>query len=243
VLLLAGTVALFIAVRRDRPTSGRVASANVLTGSELDLDRFGWVNSLTGRGLMTGELMCSQPTRVRLDLVLVQRAGERKLERSTSRLLECDGAERLLISVRGPFAEGLVGFDATARFEGDEDVIMQRSNSVTLRSCTIIGTLGHDELSGTRGDDDICGMSGDDVLLGGDGDDELRGSDGEDILKGEDGKDLLTGSFDKDGLSGGRGTDRLYGDGGVDRLNGGSQHDHCSGGKGFDRLVSCEVEG
>jgi class 3 adenylate cyclase len=240
--LLAVAAALFIAARRDQPAGERVASADVLLGPGLEFDRFAWLNSLTGRGLLTGTVACAQATRLRLDVDLVQTSHGSTLERSTSRVLECDGMERFLISVSGPFEMGAVGYDATVRSALDETVIDQRSNSVTLRSCTIIGTLDDDELSGTRHNDRICGMTGDDVIVGGVGRDELRGSDGDDVIRGEDGKDLLTGGDGKDALSGGRGHDRLHGDRGVDRLRGGLRQDVCSGGSGFDQVLSCEVE-
>ena len=119
--------------------------------------------------------------------------------------------------------------------------------------CTVVGTVGDDELSGTGGDDVVCGRGGNDVLRGGDGDDtldggpgadtvdggagtdELLGGDGADRLTGALGPDLLRGGPANDTLDGGDGHDRLFGEDHDDLLDGGPDADVVDGGSGDNR--------
>jgi hypothetical protein len=80
---------------------------------------------------------------------------------------------------------------------------------VLSAACTVLGTMGPDELRGTSGDDVICGFAGDDLLVGDAGDDELVGGEGDDVLTGGDGDDRLIGGAGTDCLYGGDGTDDI----------------------------------
>jgi hypothetical protein len=70
--------------------------------------------------------------------------------------------------------------------------------SVTITTCTIVGTAGNDHLGGTSGADEICGLGGND---------RLNGLDGADTLYGNGGNDTLIGGPGNDSLDGGAGTD------------------------------------
>ncbi len=113
------------------------------------------------------------------------------------------------------------------------------------KACTIVGTLGPDNLVGTEGDDIICGLSGNDIIYGnggndlicgGRGADEIYGGEGHDVLVGNLGRDQLFGGPDNDTMFGNRGHDELYGQDGDDFLQGGLGNDMLDGGNDNDEL-------
>ena len=101
---------------------------------------------------------------------------------------------------------------------------------------TISGAAGNDQISGGDGDDVLNGDTGNDVLFGELGADTLNGGDGDDVLSGGEGMDALTGGDGNDTLSGGEDRDFLSGDAGNDFLDGGAGDDQLMGGDGNDQL-------
>jgi uncharacterized delta-60 repeat protein len=117
--------------------------------------------------------------------------------------------------------------------------------------CTIVGTMGADQILGTRDDDVVCSLSGNDVVDSKIGNDIVFGGYGVDLVLGMGGDDDLRGGPDADALYGGNGADRLSGDAGGDllvaidavnandSLDGGDGADTCKSDKG-DVRTSCE---
>jgi Ca2+-binding RTX toxin-like protein len=112
--------------------------------------------------------------------------------------------------------------------------------------CTIVGTVGNDNLIGTSGKDVICGLGGDDlieagtgndVIFGGAGNDKISGGDGNDKIYGEAGNDSLVGGNQADVIDGGFGKDQLFGGNGNDTLNGLGQDDFIFGEAGNDKIT------
>jgi hypothetical protein len=199
-----------------------------------------WVNAISGQATVTGEVTCTEPADVVVQLVLTQRRDEGVRRGFGSTQLHCEGTERWLLQVGGSFRKGDAGVDALAYWNLDPNVRASSSLIVALRSCTIIGSLGDDIINGSNRNDKICSLAGNDILRGRDGDDQLRGHDGDDVIMGGSGNDLLTGGFGNDVLEGASGRDTLYGDAGNDRLVGGRGKDRCTGGSGRDSVRSCE---
>lgn len=202
----------------------------------------GWVNAGTGRATITGEVVCSEPAMLSVELELVQQRPGNDRRGYGYLQVDCEGAERWLVSVPGEFEAGDAGIDATVYWNLDPSVRANSSLVLTLRSCTVIGTLDDDVMNGSDRNDKICSLAGDDVINGRGGNDQLRGHDGNDTATGGAGSDLLTGGFGTDDYEGGSGKDTLYGDAGPDRLHGGRGSDRCIGGAGADRLTSCEAK-
>jgi class 3 adenylate cyclase len=202
---------------------------------DLVVDDRGWINSSTGRAVITGSLTCTRPARVVVTVNLVQ--GELASPEETS--VHCTDEETWQVTVPGPFVAGELGIDAEARSSGFGVSSLPVSTSLETRSCTRLGTPGADNsFKGTTGDDALCGLSGNDRIFGGPGNDELRAYDGHDVVRGEEGNDLLTGGLGADLLVGGPGSDRLLGDSGRDRLKGGPGADTCVDDPD-DRVVAC----
>lgn len=101
---------------------------------------------------------------------------------------------------------------------------------------TISGAAGNDQISGGEGDDVLNGDAGNDTLFGELGADTLNGGDGDDVLSGGDGMDALAGGAGNDTLLGGEGQDFLAGDAGEDFLDAGAGDDQLVGGEGNDQL-------
>ncbi|WP_240127038.1 calcium-binding protein [Thermomonas alba] len=101
---------------------------------------------------------------------------------------------------------------------------------------TISGAAGNDQISGGEGDDVLNGDAGNDTLFGELGADTLNGGDGDDVLSGGDGMDALAGGAGNDTLLGGEGQDFLAGDAGDDFLDAGAGDDQLVGGEGNDQL-------
>lgn len=216
----------------------REAPADLLL--DVVVDDFGWTNAISGRTGITGEITCSQESTVTLDWRLTQRQGARTVEGYGYEEIECDGNERFLDFADGSFKQGQAGVDleATVPDPAVEGEVV--SKTITLRSCTQIGTLGADNLQGSASRDLLCGLAGNDILDGDKNNDVLRAFDGNDVGRGRRGDDLLTGGYGRDRLSGDRGKDTLYGDAGRDVLDGGPGFDVCYGGGGRDVFRSCE---
>ncbi len=115
-----------------------------------------------------------------------------------------------------------------------------------VKSWTINGKGGNDNLTGSIQDDSIFGGSGNDFLSGRDGDDFLSGGPGDDRLFGFDDNDELYGGPGNDTLAAGFGDNYVSGGSGNDTittrsqngdiLEGGSGDDHISGAFGNDEL-------
>lgn len=208
----------------------------------VSLEENGWANAITGRTTITGEITCSRPTEIGLELELVQKRDGKTYRGYGSRRLDCDGTERWLATARGDFKEGLAGVDVTAYSRGDYEARATASQSLKLRACTMIGTLDDDVIRGTERSDTICSISGDDVVYGNGGNDQIRAYDGNDQLIGGAGNDILNGGYGKDRLRGEAGADLLYGDQDPDNLNGGGARDTCYGGAARDKFTSCEKQ-
>jgi Ca2+-binding RTX toxin-like protein len=202
----------------------------------VSVDDKAWVNAGTGRATVTGELTCSEPATVAIELSI----GQGNRDGSGYLPVDCDGNERWLLQAFGRFNAGRAGIDVTAYWTDDDSVRATASLVANLRACTIIGSLGDDSISGSSRNDKICSLAGDDTLRGKGGNDQLRGHDGDDVAIGGPGDDLLTGGYGLDELRAGRGDDALYGDAGADTLSGGPGKDKCIGGPGRDVLRSCE---
>jgi class 3 adenylate cyclase len=202
---------------------------------DLDVDDRGWINSSTGRALITGVLTCTRPARVVVTVNLVQD----EVESSEETPFHCTDKEAWQVTVEGPFVAGDLGIDAEARSSGLARVSASPiSTSLEMRNCTRLGTPGSDTFQGTAGDDALCGLPGNDYISGGPGNDELRAYYGRDVVRGEEGNDFLTGGPGADRLVGGPGNDRLLGDSGRDRLKGGPGADTCVDDP-HDRVVAC----
>ncbi|WP_333841472.1 calcium-binding protein [Pelomicrobium sp.] len=77
-----------------------------------------------------------------------------------------------------------------------------------IKSRSLLGEAGNDELRGFNGRDDLIeGGAGNDKLMGLSGHDTLAGGEGNDELLGGDGNDLLVGGAGNDWLEGGAGAD------------------------------------
>lgn len=119
-------------------------------------------------------------------------------------------------------------------------------NQTIIKTLTLSGTDGDDNLmafaegshiDGGGGNDSLEGSLGDDYLDGGEGNDWLTGWEGNDMLAGGAGDDELSGWEGNDILYGGAGDDQLYGDDGNDTLAGGEGNDTLSGGTGSDTYL------
>jgi hypothetical protein len=120
------------------------------------------------------------------------------------------------------------------------------AQSHPIRSLTLDGRAGNDELTGGfggdllvggAGNDHLDGRAGGDRLAGGAGDDRLSGNDGADAAAGGDGSDFLGGGDGRDELDAGAGQDTAAGGAGADGIVGGRDVDELFGGDGFDLLV------
>jgi len=115
-----------------------------------------------------------------------------------------------------------------------------RINAAAAVSCTIVGTIGDDDLDGTLGDDVICALAANDTIRGLGGNDKVFAGPGHDVVRGS-GRDTLIGGAGKDQLFGNAGRDRLMGKDGVkgnDYLNGGKGRDRCAADK-RDTIGDC----
>ncbi|MBG9388551.1 calcium-binding protein [Caenimonas aquaedulcis] len=91
-----------------------------------------------------------------------------------------------------------------------------------IKSKSMSGTAGNDNLQGTAGADEMWGESGNDLIGGSAGNDTLHGGDGSDNLDGSLNDDLLFGDAGNDTLQGGPGNDTMDGGAGNDVLAGAS---------------------
>lgn len=105
-----------------------------------------------------------------------------------------------------------------------------------VKSVSIAGNGGNDDITGTAFADSIRGNSGNDRISGGLGNDAVRGDEGTDLLYGESGDDNLDGGVGNDYLSGGIGNDTEHGGTGNDRLDGGRNNDDLYGDDGRDTV-------
>ena len=207
----------------------------------VSVEENGWANAITGRTTVTGEITCSRPTEMGLELMLVQKRDGKTYRGYGSKRIDCDGTEQWLATVPGDFEEGFAGIDVTVYSRGDYEARGSASQTLKLRACTLIGTLDDDVIRGTERSDTICSISGDDVVYGNGGNDQIRAYDGNDQLIGGPGNDILNGGYGKDRLRGEAGADTLFGDQDQDNLNGGGSRDTCTGGAARDKFVSCET--
>jgi hypothetical protein len=125
-------------------------------------------------------------------------------------------------------------------------MLVVETGSADTRECTIVGTIGDDQLIGTEDADLICGLGGNDVIdsLGGDdtisgdgGDDTIYAGSGADTVDGGAGADTVEGGVDDDLVLGADGNDVLLGGDGDDRLAGEAGDDVVDGGLGADILT------
>jgi hypothetical protein len=212
-------------------------------GNELTLsfDTQTWVNSLSGRVVITGTLECPSVQQGAHIEVNVTQPDEPHDHYGWGFVnVECDeAAVRWLIQVDGnEFEAGPAAVEGTASYE-IEPTDPERSDTTSLVLCSRIGTLEDDKLVGTNGNDKICGLDGDDEITGRGGNDLIRGADGDDNLVGASGDDVLFGGYGRDRMYGSNGNDKLSGNQNNDYLGGGSGKDTCKGGGGRDRMVSC----
>ena len=76
--------------------------------------------------------------------------------------------------------------------------------------CTLIGTVGDDQLVGTSGDDVICGLDGDDLIVGLGGDDLMCAGPGNDIVFGGEGNNIVEGDQGDDSIYSSSETDIIF---------------------------------
>jgi Ca2+-binding RTX toxin-like protein len=208
------------------------------------VDDFAWVNVISGRAIITGELACSLNADITLNWTLSQRHDGGTTQAFGDAVVACDGSTRWLdgASYGGGFRNGPAAIDLDATVPDDPAIPSAAvSKTLVVRTCTHIGTLGNDAITGRGSRDRICALAGNDVVEGALGNDTLRAFDGNDVGRGGRGNDLLTGGYGVDRLSGQRGTDTLFGDAGRDVLVGGGGKDVCDGGPGRDVFRGCET--
>ncbi|MFN2527011.1 MAG: calcium-binding protein [Actinomycetota bacterium] len=209
----------------------------------LSYDPTEWVNSISGRPVITGTLDCStQQSGVIVQIEVTQRVQGKQIRGSGSTQVDCSGPTRWLIDVstrdNAHFTWGRVGIDGEA-FEHRQGAETHRSDTALLVPCSRIGTLRDDQLKGTPDRDQVCGLDGNDRISGRGGDDTIRGGYGDDTLVAHDGNDVLFGGDGADEMFGSAGNDKLDGAEGDDVMNGGAGNDRCFGGPGNNRSVSC----
>lgn len=209
----------------------------------LSFDPTEWVNSVSGRPLITGTVDCSTPSQgIFVEVEVTQRRDGKQIRGYGGAQIDCSGPTRWLIDVHtrddAPFSWGKVGIDGYA-YEQNQGVETHRSDTALLVPCSRIGTLQDDELKGTPGDDQVCGLDGNDSILARGGHDTLRGGYGDDKLMALGGNDVLYGGDGADEMYGSSGNDKLDGGDGDDLMDGGSGQDRCFGGSGSNRSVSC----
>ncbi|MFN3629273.1 MAG: calcium-binding protein, partial [Casimicrobiaceae bacterium] len=101
-------------------------------------------------------------------------------------------------------------FNESNRYAVEEIVFADGTvwDAEAIKSRSLLGEAGNDELRGFNGRDDLIeGGAGNDKLMGLSGNDTLVGGDGNDELLGGDGNDLLVGVAGNDWLEGGLGSD------------------------------------
>ncbi len=91
-------------------------------------------------------------------------------------------------------ASGYVANTASASGPGQ----LPGSASLTVTSCSLMGTTSSNTLTGTDGNDVICGLAGNDVISGLGGDDILLGGTGNDSIRPGSGADRVDGEANTD---------------------------------------------
>ncbi|MEA2461737.1 MAG: hypothetical protein QOH90_1914 [Actinomycetota bacterium] len=205
---------------------------------QVSVDDVGWANQESGSAVVTGVLKCDTPRSVDLDVQMTQDHGNAQAE--NSKQVDCSGTTRWTISLNpyGEFTQGIAGVDVTATSTGQEPA--NASETIGIKTCTIIGTLDSEKIHGTPRRDIICGLAGDDTIYGEASNDIIRSYNGNDVVYGGDGDDKVLAGFGRDYVYGQTGDDTLDGDEHNDYVNGGGGNDTCIGGTGADRFARCE---
>lgn len=209
---------------------------------DVTFDRSAFVNRGTGAVTLTGTATCSDDVSVS---VTPQVRQARSAYAYAQSYLECTPTPQLF-NLRVP-NESQTSFSAgKARLVGaievpGEDYRQQLDQEASLTVCTLIGTVGDDELTGTSAADRICGLQGDDVIGARGGNDVVFGGPGRDELRLGGGNDWAAGGEGGDFIAGQRGNDTLLGGAQPDKLVGGKGYDRCTGGNGRDAFRSCEA--
>lgn len=211
---------------------------------DVRFDRSAFVDRGTGAVTLTGTATCSADTSVSVTPSL--RQGSRSSAYASAQsYLECTPTPQLF-NLRVPkhsqtsFGAGKARLVGAIEVPG-EDYRQEVDQEASLTVCTLIGTVGDDELTGTSGADRICALHGDDMITARGGNDVVFGGPGRDEIRLGGGNDWAAGGEGGDFIAGQRGNDTLLGGAHRDKLVGGKGYDRCTGGKGRDAFRSCEA--
>jgi Ca2+-binding RTX toxin-like protein len=207
------------------------------------IDNVGWANQESGSAVVTGVVHCDTPRTVSLYVQMSQKQGGRTVQAERGKDVSCSGNVHWMISLNpygsSAFTHGIAGVDVTASATGEESV--DASETIGVKTCTIIGTTEPETIHGTPRRDIICGLHGADTIYGEASNDIIRSYNGDDFVNGGSGDDVVKAGFGNDQVYGSIGNDTLDGDENGDYLNGGSGTDDCIGGTGNDRFSNCET--
>ena len=206
----------------------------------VSIDNVGWANQGSGAAVVTGRLSCDTPRKVTLRVELTQNSTGAQASRAKE--VDCSGSEHWMITINpyggDSFGKGVAGVDASASSTGEETA--DATETIGMKTCTIIGTIEPETIRGTPRRDIICGLHGADRIYGEASNDVIRSYHGGDYVNGGAGDDVVKAGFGGDSVYGSIGNDKLDGDEQSDYINGGSGSDSCLGGTGRDRFTSCE---
>lgn len=220
-----------------------------------------WLKDTTGRTSITGNIRCSSPVRLRVEIELAQRTSKGFAAGQNVGYLSCQGVLPWRLVVGRYSTAVFRGGPATAEISISAPTEAWSRNvdkRLRLTVCTRIGTMGDDTMRGTRRDDRLCPLAGNDTVRSGAGNDRVYAGPGADVVttgRGHDlvfggagrdrihlgsGRDRARGGPARDRVEGARGADVIFGSAHADILIGGAGADRCIGGGGRDRFRTCE---
>lgn len=212
---------------------------------EVTLDRGVFSNRGDRTVTLTGTAKCSENVSVRFDPTLRQQGAKHYTFAHGQSYVACTPDPqpfdiRVRMTTEADFRAGRAQLIGTISAPG-EAYSKQVHQEASVTICTIVGTVGDDELTGTSGADRICGLHGHDVIAARGGNDVVFGGPGRDEIRLGGGNDWAAGGEGADLIGGQRGSDTLLGGAHRDKLVGGKGYDRCTGGKGRDAFRSCEA--
>jgi Ca2+-binding RTX toxin-like protein len=206
----------------------------------VSIDNVGWSNQESGSAVVTGRVSCDTPRQVTLYVEMTQNGGD--VQASNNKTIDCTNSEHWMITLNpygnNAFKKGIAGIDASISSTGTESA--DASETIGVKSCTIIGTIEPETIHGTPRKDVICGLHGADRIFGEASNDVIRSYHGDDYVNGGSGDDVVKAGYGRDEVLGSIGNDTLDGDEQNDFINGGSGSDNCIGGTGSDSFSQCE---
>ena len=222
--------------------AGCFQAAPAFAALDASIDNVGWANQESGSAVVTGVLRCDTPRTVNLYVQMSQKQGSRTVQAERGKDISCSGTEHWTIALNpygsAAFTKGIAGVDVTASSTGEEQV--DASETIGMKTCTIIGTPEPETIRGTPRRDIICGLHGADRIFGEASNDVIRSYNGNDYVNGGSGDDVVKAGFGQDEIYGSIGNDTLDGDENSDLIVGGSGNDNCIGGTGRDDFAQCE---